>query len=167
MSSSPSPSLTSFELGVIELFVHAADLLGIQRSVGEIYGLLFASPRPVTFQEIVDRLGISKGSASQGLRFLRSTGAVHLVYEAGDRRDFYVAETELRSLVSGFLKEKIQPHLESGSRRLEALQGHLRTSTEGAESSEQARVLRARFEKLHSWHRKGKTVAPIISKLFG
>ncbi|MCX6995910.1 MAG: hypothetical protein NTV49_02215 [Kiritimatiellaeota bacterium] len=110
------------ERQVIDLFVNLADLLGLPRSVGELYGLLFASPEPLPMDELMARLNLSKGGTSQGLKILRSFGAVRTVYVDGDRRTHFSSETELRKLAAGFLKEQIQPHLVSGRERLERMQ---------------------------------------------
>jgi DNA-binding transcriptional regulator GbsR (MarR family) len=110
---------------------------------------------------------MSKGSASQGLRFLRTNGAIKLVYVAGDRRDHFEPETELRALVSGFLREKVQPHLDNGGARIEALQALARSLPSDEREAEEAVVLQNRLDKLKSWQRKGKTLVPIITKLFG
>src|SRR6201994_3494474 len=95
-SASPRIALGPFQHECINLFVHAAQMLSIPRSVGEIYGLLYSSQEPLAMDEVIDRLSMSKGSGSQGLRWLRDIGAVRTSYVAGDRRDFFVAETELR-----------------------------------------------------------------------
>ena len=58
-------------------FAEIVQLFGIPKSVGQIYGLLYASPKPLGFTAIVERLEISKGSASQGLQLLRSLGAIN------------------------------------------------------------------------------------------
>src|SRR5215470_15205217 len=113
--------LSPVEVGFVDLFVGLARSIKAPKSLGEIYALLFASPQPLTFDTIVRRLSMSRGSASQGLRLLRSLGAVKATYVAGDRRDHFVAETELRKLVSGFLRERIAPTLEAGAERLDRL----------------------------------------------
>lgn len=59
----------AFFSGVVQVF-------GVPKSVGQIYGLLYGTPEPLSFSDIVERLEISKGSASQGLQLLRSLGAV-------------------------------------------------------------------------------------------
>ena len=159
--------LALLEQATIEIFVRMADALALPKSVGKIYGLLFATVRPLSFQDIIDRLKISKGSASQGLRLLRTNRAIRVVYVAGDRRDHFVPETELRALISGFLKEKIQPHLESGAVRIEALGEIIRTMPLEASGADDLRILKARFEKLGSWQKRARTVAPLIVKLFG
>ena len=68
-----------FEGGVVAFFTEAAGLLGVPKSVAAIYGLTFASPEPLTFAQIEERLDLSKGSVSQGLRVLREIGALKVV----------------------------------------------------------------------------------------
>jgi len=160
-------ALTAFECTVIDIFVRLADMLGAPKSVGEIYGLLFASPVPLAFQDIVERLEISKGSASQGLRFLRAAGAVRLIYVASSRRDHFIPETELRALLAGFVRERILPQLEGGSLRVKSLQEMMRSATVDSGDPGAARVLRQRVEKLNSWHKRGKSLMPLVIKIFG
>ena len=68
--------LTAFEAEIVAMFADLVVLLGLPKSMGEIYGLLFASAEPLTFGEIEQKLGLSKGSVSQGLKSLRELGAV-------------------------------------------------------------------------------------------
>jgi HTH-type transcriptional regulator, glycine betaine synthesis regulator len=159
--------LTELEHGVIDIFVRLADILGVPKSVGEIYGLLFASARPLAFQDISDRLEMSKGSASQGLRVLRNVGAIKLVYVASDRRDHFVPETELRALLTGFLKEKVQPHLETGALRIKALRALAASPAGRTPDAQETRLLRSRMDKLNSWHKKGKSIVPLVTRFFG
>src|SRR5436853_1761730 len=99
-------SLSPLETEIIDLFVQVSRLLGQPRSLAEIYGLLFISARPLAMDDLIERLRLSKGSASQGLKFLRNTGAVRTVYVAGDRRAHYEAVAELRNLSRRFLREQ-------------------------------------------------------------
>jgi len=151
--------LTALEVEVIDLFVAATRLLGLPRSLGEIYGLLFISPEPLTLDQLVIRLHISKGSVSQGLRTLRTLGAVKLSYQPGDRRDHYVAETELKSLVAGFISGQMLPHLETGEARL----GRLR-ELEASLGDALTPAQRIRLEKLEYWHHRARTLAPLAGK---
>ena len=110
-ASSPSAnSLSAIEAQVIAVFVDGVKVLGLPRSIGEIYGLLFISPVPLSLDDLVERLGISKGSASQGLKTLRSLGAVRESDAEGlpERRTYYEAATELKRLVGGFIREEIR-----------------------------------------------------------
>jgi DNA-binding transcriptional ArsR family regulator len=62
----------------VAFFSEVVQVFGVPKSVVQIYGLLYATPDPLSFSDIVERLDISKGSASQGLQFLRSLGAVNV-----------------------------------------------------------------------------------------
>src|SRR6266478_5428805 len=106
--------LSPLETEIINLFVQLSRLLGQPRSLAEIYGLLFISARPLAMDDLIERLRLSKGSASQGLKFLRNMGAVKTVYVPGDRRVHYEAVAELRNLLTRFLRDQIVPHLENG-----------------------------------------------------
>lgn len=160
------------ETEVIAIFVQMTQVLGVPRSLGEIYGLLFATPQPLAFQDIADRLKLSKGSVSQGLRFLRSVGAIKPVLVTGDRREFFEPETELRALVSGFLKERLNPQLDSWAARAKALKiedfnGGVLMHADGEVRQEQQALIESRIDKLTTWQKRANLVLPMIGKLLG
>jgi DNA-binding transcriptional regulator GbsR (MarR family) len=112
--------------------------------------------------DLIQRLDLSKGSASQGLRFLRQIGAIKPVYVAGDRRDHYEAEMELRNLIVGFLKEKMAPHFEHGPSRLDQMEIFLKD----VPRLERAHVA-SRVETLRRWEKTGRKLVPLVVKLLG
>jgi HTH-type transcriptional regulator, glycine betaine synthesis regulator len=160
-STSLKTEVSLFQRECINLFVHAAHMLSIPRSVGEIYGLLYSSPNPLTMDDVIDQLSISKGSASQGLRSLRDIGAVRTTYVTGDRRDFFVAETELRKLAFGFLRESIEPHLNRGVDHLQRMDESLVAIPAG----EPKRFAEGRVKKLRRWHRFASQMLPLLLRV--
>lgn len=159
-----------FERECIQLFSEVVQVLGVPRSVGQIYGLLFASSQPLSFSDIVERLEISKGSASQGLQLLRALGAIKPVavedgqsdeQAVGKARGYYEPELSLRKLVSGVLQERIVPMTTTGSDHF----ARLRLLAE--ESGKQNNFLIERVEQLETWRKRFRTVLPILSALFG
>ena len=68
--------MNKLELEIISIFVRLADLLNLPKTVGEIYGLLFITESPMCLDDLMKKLKISKGSTSQGLKILRSFGAL-------------------------------------------------------------------------------------------
>lgn len=157
-TASGTAALTAVEVEVIDLFVNVVRILGFPKSVGEIYGLLYISPEPLPLDALVSRLNISKGSASQGLKVLRAFGAVKPVYVPGDRRDHYAAETELKKLAAGFIREEIKPRLDSGAGRLARLEG-----LTGESSDSQAEFYRTRIAKLAQWHTRSQSLMPLLT----
>lgn len=154
------PSLTPIEREVIDFFVAIARLLAQPKSVAEIYGLLFISKAPLSMAEIIERLGLSKGSASQGLRFLQEVGAIHRLETEGERRGYFEAETVLKNIVGGYLRQEVTPHVSSGKERLARIHDSLK-ETEDLDHFYQHRIAR-----LGQWYRRGGQLLPIISRFF-
>ncbi len=168
MSKTPAPSstdLSTIEAQVIAVFVDGVKVLGLPRSIGEIYGLLFISPEPLSLDDLVERLGISKGSASQGLRTLRSLGAVIEANGDGlpERRTHYEAATELKRLVGGFIREEIRPHLKSGRSKV----AQLNSVIGDIDDEELQEFAKDRVERLDQWMKNAGKVLPILQKLLG
>ncbi|OYZ71766.1 MAG: transcriptional regulator, partial [Rhizobiales bacterium 24-66-13] len=88
---------------------------GINRTVGQIYALLFVSPRPLCADEIVEALGISRSNVSMSLRELQAWNLVVLKHLPGDRRDFFVTPDDtwqiLRTLAEERKKREVDPTL--------------------------------------------------------
>ena len=154
--------LSDLETEIIGLFVQLARVLGLPRSLAEIYGLLFICNTPLPMDELISRLGLSKGSASQGLKFLNRLGAVRPIYVAGDRRTHYEAVAELRNLATRFLRDQIVPHLEDSNARLDKISLMLKQMTQ----AERTR-LNGRVTMLQSWGRRSKRFLPLIVKMMG
>ena len=155
-------ALTPVQREIVELCADTVQQLGLARSVGQIYGVIYASPRPLAFADVVAGLGISNGSVSQGLRFLRELGAVRLVDEPEDRRELFVAETELRRLLGGVLEHRFRAPLEVSAARLKMLAA--RADPADAPHRE---FLEQRVESLRSWHRTALRLLPLLQTLIG
>jgi DNA-binding transcriptional regulator GbsR (MarR family) len=151
------------EQQVIDFFADGVRVLGLPKSVGEIYGLLFISDGPLALDDLVNRLDISKGSASQGLRTLKTLGAIREADSNGHRRTHYLPATELKRLAGGFIKEQIRPHLDSGKSKLHQLS----QSVDAIDDPSRRQFARERVDKLETWIRKSSHVLPVLQKLLG
>jgi hypothetical protein len=169
----------SFEQECVLFFAEIVQLFGVPKSVGQIYGLLYASPVPLSFSDIVERLDISKGSASQGLQLLRSLGAILEADSASPSisasnvngsgasgmpratRVVYAPELSLRQLVTGVLRERIAPMATMGT-------GHLKRLRELAElAPENTKFYLGRAKQLETWRKRFTTVLPLLTALLG
>jgi HTH-type transcriptional regulator, glycine betaine synthesis regulator len=154
--------LNPVEVEVIHLFVQLSRALGQPPSVAEIYGLLFVSPKPMPQDEFTERLNLSKGSASQGLRYLLDLGAVRTIYVAGDRRVHYEAVAELRNLVNRFLRQQVLTYFDDSRDRLERIQAEARALPDGDREFAVSRV-----RMLKSWAKNVKRVLPFALAILG
>ncbi|MBI2814370.1 MAG: transcriptional regulator [Opitutae bacterium] len=149
--------VVAFEGAMVDFFVDAAELLGVPKSVAAIYGIVFASPVPLSFADIGSRLDISKGSVSQGLRVLREVGAVKEVSAAADRAELFEPDLEMRKMVQRFLENRLARQLEQGGTRLGQLAKTLPQGRNG-----DAAVLRARVKQLQNWNTKARALLPVV-----
>ena len=161
----PDPSLHQLEQQVISFFVDGVRILGLPNSIGEIYGILFISQTPLSLDDLVDRLQISKGSASQGIRMLKNLGAIHTAPSPDPslRKTYYEPAVELKRLVGGFIREQITPHIRSGSTKLTSL----KQQAESLEHPDTQQFAIERISRLQHWLKTSGKILPVIQKLLG
>jgi len=150
-------SLSRLDIEAIEMFISFLKLIGLPKSVGEIYGLLFVATEPLTMDDLIDRLKISMGAASQGLKLLRSVGAVKVVYTPGERRDHYVADLELSKFAAAFIKEELNPRMQRALERIARMEAEARLM-----GDEEQKIAFQRIERLKHWMERGQKMIPWI-----
>ena len=88
---------------------------GINRTVGQIYALLFTAARPLNADEIAESLGFSRSNVSIGLKELESWNLVKLSHQPGDRREYFSAPDDVwaifRTLAEERRRREIDPTL--------------------------------------------------------
>lgn len=100
---------------------------GVNRSVSQVHALLYLSDHPLPADEIVAALGLARSNVSTALKELQGYGIVRRVHVEGDRRDHFVAESDLWEMLMRIAAERkrreIDPtiaHLAELSERLAA-----------------------------------------------
>ena len=82
----------------VERFVlHWGDMgseWGVNRSVSQIHALLYLSERPLTADEIAERLGLARSNVSTSIKELVAWNLIRRVPIRGDRREHFEAETD-------------------------------------------------------------------------
>jgi DNA-binding transcriptional regulator GbsR (MarR family) len=88
---------------------------GINRTVGQIYALLYVSPRALNADEIGEALAFSRSNVSMGLKELQSWNLVRLQHLPNDRREYFQAPEDVwaifRTLAEERRKREIDPTL--------------------------------------------------------
>ncbi len=101
---------------------------GFPKAMGAIYGAIYLSPNPLSLDEIVEQVGVSKGAVSTHVRQLERLSMVHKHLQLGDRRDFYSAETDFWKMIRSILQQREQNEFDKA----------LNTVTESIEMLDQA-----------------------------
>ncbi len=149
--------VAAFEAAMVGFFVNAADLMGVPKSVAAIYGICFATPEPLSFADIEQKLDLSVGSINQGVRFLCGIGALKEVFTAAERVVRFEPDMELRKLASHWLEERLQKQLKSGQSRLATIGKSVPLGTNGS-----AKKLNTRLMALQDWHDRTQSLLPIV-----
>ena len=158
--------LSKSRLEMIEASGRFCQLIGIPRSTGQIYGLLYLSPMPLSLDRIVEFLGISKASASIGTRQLTSWGAIRQVWILGDRRDHYEVEVDLANLLRTGYLTVIKPRLASSHQRLNRMSASLdQELAEGVLTREEHKLCAERLKNFERIQKKLNSLAPLAEKL--
>jgi DNA-binding transcriptional regulator GbsR (MarR family) len=88
---------------------------GINRTVGQIYALLYLSDEPLNADQIVRSLGFSRSNVAMGIKELDAMNLVMLRHIPNDRKDYYATHEEIwdivRNLVEVRRKREIDPTL--------------------------------------------------------
>ncbi len=95
---------------------------GISRTMAEIHALLYLATEPLCTDDIMERLAVSRGSASMNLRELVNWGLISRVHRRGDRKEYFEAETDVWQMFETIVRERrrreIQPIVETIERCL-------------------------------------------------
>jgi DNA-binding transcriptional regulator GbsR (MarR family) len=167
---SPPRSWESERRHFIEAGGNSTHAFGLGRMIGRVYALLYLTPEPLSLEQVADALKVSKASASITLRQLESWQAVLLINVEGDRRDFYVAQTDFSILLRKGIMPGVRKKLRSAGvqieRTLVTTTSDASASTTAASSSsngdstpakfnrEQMTELKRRLKAAQSFHKR-------------
>lgn len=85
---------------------------GINRTMAQIHALLLAATDPMSADEVMDALQISRGNANMNLRELMVWGLVDKVLKPGERREFFTAEKDIWKVAVRIMRERRKRELE-------------------------------------------------------
>jgi len=143
------------EDSILNLCVKLCVILGLPKSIGLIYGAVFVSTRPIEAREICKKLKISRGSVSQGIKFLRELGAIRVEGQIGNRAEHFVVEDHLRKAVETFVTKKIGPAFDELGEEVMRLEKDPNLNL--------AQELREKLETIRRWNNHGQLLLPLVT----
>lgn len=114
---------------------------GVNRSVSQVHALLYLSPGPLPADEIVEQLKLARSNVSTALKELTGYGIVRRVHVEGDRRDHFIAETDLWEMLTRIVQERKRREVDPTIAFLGELAARLKEDA-GAPPHMRERVLR-------------------------
>ncbi len=124
--------VTPYQQAFILHFGEMGSRWGINRTVGQIYALLYVHEQALNAEQITNMLGLSRSNVSMGLKELQSWGLVQLHHLPGDRRDYFSTPEDIWEIFQILLAERRKREIEP---TLTMLRGALLTDEAGKQDA--------------------------------
>ena len=133
---------------------------GINRTVGQIYALLYISPNALNADEIAETLEFSRSNVSMGLKELVSWRLVRLSHQPGDRRDFYSAPEDVWQIFKILSEERQRREVDPTLSMLRDAMLETPGSAEDAHAQARMRQMHDLIEQLTDWFAEVRKLSP-------
>lgn len=117
---------------------------GVNRSVAQIQALLLLSERPLTAEDISEKLGMARSNVSNSLKELLVWKLIYRVPVLGDRRDHYEAETDLWQMASKVAQGRKE-------REIDPMVAAIREAMKHADDPRISATVRKRLHSMHDF----------------
>ncbi len=133
---------------------------GFPKAMGAIYGAIYLSPTPITLDNLVEQVGVSKGAVSTNVRQLERLGMIHKHVVIGDRKDYYSAETDFWKIIKGILREREKSEFDTALRSVNDSLEMVQSAEISPEDAELAAFYEQRLQAMQSFF---KTLDNIVA----
>lgn len=134
------PALTPVQQKFILHWGEMGARWGINRTVAQIFAVLFLSPKPMTAEELANTLSVARSNVSQSMHELLSWRLVKASSVIGDRRDYYEAVKDVWELFRIVLEERKRREIDPTRAILRECQAELAQPHHGGESYTKERL---------------------------
>ena len=141
-SSSSTAALSPLVRSFVGHFGEMGSRWGINRTVGQMYALIFVSPTPLNADDMAQKLEISRGNVSMGLKELQAWRLVRLRHLPGDRREYFDAPSDAWEIFQTLAEERRR-------REIEPTLSMLRNALLEAPATDEDRIAQERMKGMH------------------
>ena len=85
---------------------------GINRTMAQIHALLLISTEPITQDDMMEQLSISRGNVNMNIRDLIGWGLVERVIVSGERKEYFTADKNIWKVATQIIKERKKRELD-------------------------------------------------------
>jgi len=147
-------------LDFIETLSRISGFWGYPRAMGALFGALYLSPDPMSLDALIPVVRVTKGAISTNIRALEQLGMVSKQIRAGDRRDYYQAETDFWKITRTILERREKPEFDRALGNVSAALRQFRTKPHAGPDAELFTFYESR---LASMERFFKTIDGIVA----
>lgn len=157
--STPTP-LPTLSREFVNHFGEMGSRWGINRTVGQIYALLFISQTAINADDIADALGFSRSNVSMGLKELQAWRLVRLRHLPGDRREYFDAPEDVWEIFRVLAEERRRREIEPTLSMLRSALLQTPNSEAERHAQERMREMHELIDRLMSWFDDVQKLAP-------
>ncbi len=125
---------------------------GINRTVGQIYALIYLSEKPLNADQLVDALGFSRSNIAMGIKELVSMNLVMLRHIPDDRKDYYATHDDIWEIVRNLAEERKKREVDPTLSMLRSIIMDTPVSEEEQYAQERMREMHDLIEMLTQWY---------------
>jgi DNA-binding transcriptional regulator GbsR (MarR family) len=95
---------------------------GINKTMAQVHALLLINPEPLSAEDVMEQLQISRGNANMNIRELIDWNLVQRITIVGERKEFFSAEKDMWVVITQIIKERKKRELEPMLKLMKQLQ---------------------------------------------
>lgn len=156
----PAQPLPPLNRQFIAHFGEMGSKWGINRTVGQIYALIFISERALNADEIAELLEFSRSNVSMGLKELQAWRLVHLRHHPGDRREYFEAPSDVWEIFRVLAEERRRREIEPTLSMLRMAMLEEPTTDEERHAQQRMREMHDLIDRLVTWFDDVQRLAP-------
>jgi HTH-type transcriptional regulator, glycine betaine synthesis regulator len=149
----------------LESLSRIAEFWGYPRAMGALYAALYLAPGPLSLDELVTLVGLSKGSVSTNIRALEQLGMVRRELRWGDRKDYYQANTDFWRITKTILERRQKPEFDQALHDVSLSLQQVRSGAHARAEAELARFFEQRLEAIESFFRTVDGMVALILQM--
>ncbi|MFL0107571.1 GbsR/MarR family transcriptional regulator [Tenacibaculum maritimum] len=123
-------NLEDAKLKYIHTWGSLATNWGINKTMAQVHALLLVSTTPLSAENIMEALKISRGNVNMNVRALIDWGIVRKEFIAGERKEFFVADKDIWELFKQITKERKKREIEPVLKILQEFQDEVEETSE-------------------------------------
>ena len=131
---------------------------GLNKTMAQIHALLMISPRPLSTEEIMEELSISRGNANMNIRALLDWGIAYRILVPGERKEYFKSEKDIWTLARQVVKERRKRELEPILKTLKLV------SEVENDGTEETKELKRMVKDLKSFGERSDQVLDVFAK---
>ncbi|HVO44561.1 MAG TPA: ArsR family transcriptional regulator [Aggregatilineales bacterium] len=159
-----NPVLRAVNDSMLEGMGQLGDYFGYNKVMGKMFGALLLSPTPMSLDDLMNHLEVSKASVSMNMRMLENMGMVREVWVRGDRRKYYEAESDFWKILTNVFGSRELRDVNQALEVLEANIENLRQTAPSMTSDDQklASFYVERIDQMKDFFRFAKLILTAI-----